>query len=100
MYPVVVVLLVEKKRSLNFAIGSFGTITNVRGGRQPSQTAEPVSFARTPVLASRGQIDLSTKSPSSTDIHITFDHTLELGGVGISPGDSKDSDSIEEHAIS
>ena len=58
-----------------------------------------MSFGREPVLALRGQIDLSTKPPS-TDTHITFDGTLELGDTGISPGDSKDSDSIEEHAIS
>jgi hypothetical protein len=90
---------VEKNRSLNSTVSSSGIITDVRGDRRPSQTAEPVNFGREPVLALRGQIDLSTKPPS-TDIHIAFDSTLELGGTWISPGDSKDLDSIEEHAIS
>jgi hypothetical protein len=54
----VVVLLVEKNRSLDSTISSFGTIIDVRGGQRPSQTAEPLSFARGPVLASRGQINL------------------------------------------
>jgi hypothetical protein len=59
-----------------------------------------VSFARGPVLASRGQIDLSTNPPSN-GIVIAFDHTLELepDGARIRPGHSKDSNSIEEHAI-
>jgi hypothetical protein len=86
---------VEKNRSLDSTISSFGTITNVREARRPSQTLELAG----PVFASRGQIDLST-NPSGTDIHIMFDHTPETVGAGISPGGGKDSDSIEDHAIS
>jgi len=49
---------------------------------------EPMSFARGPVLVSGGQIDLSTK-PLSTDIHVSFDHTLEPGGARMSAGSSR-----------
>jgi hypothetical protein len=88
MYPVVVVLLVEKNRSLDSTFCSFGTIIDVSGDRR-SQT-EPMSFAPAPALASKSQIDLETELPNA-DIHVTFDSTLEPGDGGMSAGSSKDS---------
>jgi hypothetical protein len=76
---------VEKNRSLNttLAYSSFGTLIDIR-----RDGPSPMRFAPGPVLVSGGQIDLSMK-PSSTDIHVAFDHTLEPGGAGISAGSSK-----------
>jgi hypothetical protein len=71
MYPIVVVLLVEKKCSLNVTYNSFGTISDVRGD-QPSQAA-PMTFMARP---SDSQLELATKPPSS-DIHVTFNYTLD-----------------------
>ena len=89
MYPIVVVLLVEKNRSLNSTFGSFGTIIDVHGGRM-----EPMSFAPGPVLASGGQIDSATKPPNA-EIHVTF---MEPGDEETSTGRHKVSS--EEHAVS
>jgi len=86
IYPIVVILLVEKKSSLNSMCSSYGTITDVRGDR-PSQV-EPMAFASRSVLASGGEIDLVTKSPHTT-IHVTFDHILEPGDVEMGAGNGK-----------
>jgi hypothetical protein len=62
MYPILVLLLVEKNRSLNPTYCSFGTVTDVRGGQPPQ--LEPMSFA--PILTS-GDLtlaDLAIKSPN------------------------------------
>jgi len=56
IYPIIVVILVEKNRSLNSTFCSFGTVIDVRGD-QPSQVGSMAS-ASGPVLASGGQIDL------------------------------------------
>ena len=66
MYPILVLLLVEKNRSLNSTYCSFGTVIDVRGG-QPSQS-EPMSFAHGPILASGDQTDSATKPPN-LEIH-------------------------------
>jgi len=50
IYPIVVVLLVEKNRSLNSTHHLFGTIMDI-GANRPSQV-EPMTFASGPVLAS------------------------------------------------
>jgi hypothetical protein len=91
MYPIIVVILVEKNRSLNTTFCSFGTTVDVRGGRMP---VEPMSFAPGPVLASGGRIDLAPRSPNA-DIHVSF---MELGNEGMSVGRHKVSS--EEHPVS
>ena len=92
MYPIVVVLLVEKKCSLNSACSSFGSIIDIRGDR-PSPA---VSMLFTVRPASCRQPDLATKPPSS-DIHVTFDYTLESEDIGMSVGRTKVSS--EEHTV-
>jgi hypothetical protein len=92
MYPIVVVLLVEKKCSLNSACSSFGSIIDIRGDR-PSPAVSMLFTARP---ASCGQPDLATKPPSS-DIYVTFDYTLESAeDIGMSVGETKVPS--EEHA--
>jgi len=60
IYPIVVVILVEKNRSFNTTFCSFGTIIDVRGDRL--SRVEPMTFASRPVLASGGQIDFSDQA--------------------------------------
>jgi len=60
MYPIVVVILVEKNRSLKTTYGSFSTIIDARSDR--ASKAEPISFAPGPVLASGGQIESAISS--------------------------------------
>jgi hypothetical protein len=95
MYPIVVILLVEKNRSLNYTCSSFGTIIDVRAER-PSQV-EPMAFAPGSVLASGGETD-SVPKARHTITHVTFDHMMEPGGGGMGAGNSKVSN--EEHAAS
>jgi hypothetical protein len=78
MYPVIVVLLVEKNRSLNPTYSLFGTLTDVCGG-------EPISFEPRPVLASGGQIGL-TGPPSDC---VTLDSILEPEDTEMDVGSSK-----------
>ena len=60
MYPIVVLLLVETKRSLNTTYFSSTSITDVRGG-QRSQIG-PMSFAAGPVLATSSQIEIESQA--------------------------------------
>jgi hypothetical protein len=86
MYPIVIVLLVEQKVSLNSTTYcSFGTITGSRGG--PSSQTGPMSFAPEPVLTSSGQIGLATE-PQNTGIHVhvSFNSILEPGDVEMDAG--------------
>jgi hypothetical protein len=72
MYLIVVVILVEKNRSLKTTYGSFSTITDA-GGDRPSK-AEPMAFAPGSVPASGDQIEsATTPSKNDTDIPVTFD---------------------------
>jgi hypothetical protein len=75
MYPVIVVLLVERNRSLNPTYSLFGTITDVCGG-------EPISFEPRPVLASGDQIG----PPSDC---VTVDSILEPEDTEMGVGSSK-----------
>jgi hypothetical protein len=88
----VVVLLMEKSRSSSSGYTSFETVIagDVRGGL-PLQT-EPMSFAPGPMLSSGGRIDLATTA-SNTDIHVTFDSSLEPGDAGMRTRISKAPDS-------
>ena len=61
MYPIVVLLLVETKRSLNTTYFSSSSLTNVRVG-QRSQI-EPMSFDTGPVLATGSQIESQASQP-------------------------------------
>jgi hypothetical protein len=73
MYPIIVVLLVEKNRSLNPTYALFGTLTDGYEG-------EPISSEPRPVLASGGQIGL-TRPPSDcvTDDSILGPEDTEMG---------------------
>jgi hypothetical protein len=95
IYPIVVILLVEKNSSLDSTYISIGTIIDARGDR-PLQ-AEPMTFASGSVLASGGERDPVTKSPH-TNIHATFDHMLKPRDMGMGTGNSKLSNG--EHAAS
>jgi hypothetical protein len=88
MYPIVVVLLVEQNHSLNSTHYSFGTITDVRGGRL-SQMG-PMSFTSGPVLASGSQTSLATE-PQNADIHahVSFSSMLEPGDAEMDAGRDK-----------
>jgi len=57
-----------------------------------------MSFAPGPRLASRGQVNLATKS-RNTDIHVALDSKSEPGALGMGAGSGEDSDSSSEHAI-
>lgn len=76
MYPILVLLLVEKNRSLNSTHCSFATIIDVRGSRPE---LEPMSFAPGPIL-SGDQTGSATKPPNlDVHTHISFDPTSEPG---------------------
>ena len=66
MYPIVVLLLVETKGSLNTTYFSSTSLTNVRVG-QRSQI-EPMSFGTGPVLTTDSQIE-SQASQSRVNGH-------------------------------
>ena len=89
MYPMVVVLLVEKSRSSSSGYTSFEIVIagDVRGGL-PLQT-EPMSFAPGPMLSSGGRIDLATTA-SNADM---LGSRLEPGDAGMRTRSSKDPDS-------
>ena len=63
MYPIVVLLLVETKRSLDTTYFSSSSIAEVRGG-QRSQIG-PMSFAAGPALATNTQIQIEIESQAS-----------------------------------
>ena len=65
MYPIVVLLLVETKRSLETTYFSSGSLAEVRGG-QCSQI-EPMNFkfAAGPALATNTQIQIEIESQAS-----------------------------------
>jgi len=86
IYPIVVILLVEKNRSLDSTYISFGTIIDVHGDRHSQ--GEPMVFASGSVLASGGETDSVTKPPHNT-INLTFGHMLEPGGAGMGAGNIK-----------
>jgi hypothetical protein len=70
----VVVLLVEKNRSLNSDFCSFGTMGDVSGGQ-----SSPMYFASEPTI--RGHLDPATKT-RNIDIRVTFDTVSEPGDAG------------------
>ena len=74
MYPLIVLLLVETKRSLDTTYFSSSSIIDVRGG-QPSRIG-PMNFAAGTVLSTGSQMEIATKPPN-IDIHISFGSTLE-----------------------
>ena len=74
MYPLIVLLLVETKRSLDTTYFSSSSIIDVRGG-QPSRMG-PMSFAAGTVLSTSSQMETATRPPN-IDIHISFGSTLE-----------------------
>jgi len=86
IYPIVVILLVEKHRSLNSTYFSSGTIINVRGDH--TLQVEPIAFASGSILVSGGDTVSLTKPPHTTT-HVTFDHMLEPGDAGMDAGNSK-----------
>jgi hypothetical protein len=63
MYPIVVLLLVETKRSLETTYFSSSSLAEVRGG-QRSQI-EPMNFAAGPAVAANTQIQIEIESQAS-----------------------------------
>jgi len=92
MYPIIVLLLVEKNRSLSstyYSSGNSGTGTTLDTSLGRRSQMEPMSFARGPVLApSRSQTDSAT-SPPTINIHFSFGSPLEPRDPEMNAGSSK-----------
>ena len=63
MYPIIVLLLVETKRSLDTTYFSSSSLPEVRGGQRSQM--EPMSFAAGPALATNTQIQIEIESQAS-----------------------------------
>jgi hypothetical protein len=90
MYPIAVLLLVEKDRSLNnTSFYSSGSAMNF--GRDQQSRAEPISFAPGPTRLSSSHIGSEKTGRQNTNIlRLTFGSIVELADTEASGGSNED----------
>jgi len=83
MYPITVLLLVYRDRSLNHtSANTFSTVVNI--SREQCSRMEPMSFAPGATHLSPSQTALDKTGPQSTNLHLAFSSMVELGDMDVS----------------
>ncbi|KAI0254094.1 hypothetical protein BJV78DRAFT_1359786 [Lactifluus subvellereus] len=82
MYPIAVLLLVQRRTTNDTSFHTFSYVVNI--SREQRSHVEPMAFVPGPTPLSPSQTAIDKTGPQSTSVHLAFDSMVELGDMDAS----------------